>query len=779
MKPRQFSTLLTEENVVPFHKMEEAFQRQVLFGGRLGTNLLEIGALDEQTLLHYLGESSGLAWADRNLLMNLDPQVVDRLPLEEIEWLGVLPIRELDGTLQCLVIDPPSLETEDTLRSHFSTPFELFITNEFRFAELCERLLERPLPDRYRKLLGRFPLEDSPEFVEDDEDDFWAGFGLEDTSSQTDFSQVAAALAQGEDWGQGETQDTDEDAPPSPAQEELPPAPPQRTSRSRIANALDTFLERFNSATERDELIHTLLELIALEGHRGMALTVGSQIMRGFASRGFSLDRVTVRKLRVACHGNSDLEHVRSGESYFLGEAVNAPELRDIYLQLGGDLPEEILVTPIHVSQRVPLALLVQSVDTPFSQDMLDALFQAIHALSNHLERLILEKKRQSLTEAPAPAQGPIISTPDPATQLPAGSQAEAQPEAPLADIFRPRKSRTAASTTPPPPPSVPPRPVTLETEAVQPVEDELIEIDLGDSLIPLDAEPANVIIDFDYWTSRLDSDDPEVARQAREYLARDEPGALDALMSRFPGNLKLARFHHARNMPPASEHSSILACLLQHPNTLVSRLIPLLDSAKPDERFYALLLFSELRDETVLKHLNDRFFDKDPQVRRVALATLKQWRNHNAFDALRLRLELTLAEDNIRVLELSCQALGELRDLRSLPVLLPLLEHENGHIVESAHRAMVAIALDNPGQSMRKWRRWLDQFTDTPRILMLAEAMLHKDRAIRALVLDELSAFPILINYHPDASRRERNIAREQLLEYAQRSHEASSPPP
>jgi hypothetical protein len=54
---KRLSSLLVRERVVDVGTMEQAFRRIDREGGRLGTVLLEMGALDEGTLHYYLGEA--------------------------------------------------------------------------------------------------------------------------------------------------------------------------------------------------------------------------------------------------------------------------------------------------------------------------------------------------------------------------------------------------------------------------------------------------------------------------------------------------------------------------------------------------------------------------------------------------------------------------------------------------------------------------------------------------------------------------------------------------
>ena len=54
------STLIVQREIASIREVEEALARQVLYGGDLVTNLLEVCRLDEAQLLPIVAESLGL-----------------------------------------------------------------------------------------------------------------------------------------------------------------------------------------------------------------------------------------------------------------------------------------------------------------------------------------------------------------------------------------------------------------------------------------------------------------------------------------------------------------------------------------------------------------------------------------------------------------------------------------------------------------------------------------------------------------------------------------------
>ena len=61
----KLGTLLLRNAAIGLSQLEAALRNQVLYGGRLGTNLVELGFLDLELLSTYLAELTGLPVATR------------------------------------------------------------------------------------------------------------------------------------------------------------------------------------------------------------------------------------------------------------------------------------------------------------------------------------------------------------------------------------------------------------------------------------------------------------------------------------------------------------------------------------------------------------------------------------------------------------------------------------------------------------------------------------------------------------------------------------------
>src|ERR1043165_8656273 len=101
--------LLLAEKLISKDALDEALEEQVLQGGRLGTNLMEMGFLQEKDLARCLGKLHNCAFASGE--MTPDPRAMALIDSKFADSKDVLPMR-LDATrISVAVIDPHDHET--------------------------------------------------------------------------------------------------------------------------------------------------------------------------------------------------------------------------------------------------------------------------------------------------------------------------------------------------------------------------------------------------------------------------------------------------------------------------------------------------------------------------------------------------------------------------------------------------------------------------------------------------------------------------------------------
>ena len=137
--PEKLGQYLLRHQVISQDQLNEALQCQVIFGGRLGTNLVELGYVTLDDLSSHLARRSGFPAASHEELDELPKDILGSIPRTVIEKHKVIPIRIEAKTLHCAVCDPTDLRSMDELA--FSTGMRLkpFLLPELRMFFLLEK----------------------------------------------------------------------------------------------------------------------------------------------------------------------------------------------------------------------------------------------------------------------------------------------------------------------------------------------------------------------------------------------------------------------------------------------------------------------------------------------------------------------------------------------------------------------------------------------------------------------------------------------------------------
>ncbi|HXI57604.1 MAG TPA: hypothetical protein VNO55_16175 [Polyangia bacterium] len=144
------------------------------------------------------------------------------------------------------------------------------------------------------------------------------------------------------------------------------------------------------------------------------------------------------------------------------------------------------------------------------------------------------------------------------------------------------------------------------------------------------------------------------------------------------------------------------------------------------------------------------------------ALRALRTHLDHPRVRALAARLRDDVANAQGERAVASVIALAELRDPAAFPVLLGRLGDKDGALAKAVHGALVEIAKQDFGASVRRWRTWWNQHQDEERIDWLFVGLSHKTPEIRYSASDELRVLTgEYFGYHFDLPRREREEAR------------------
>jgi len=146
---------LVEAGWVRARDVAKALALQSDFGGRLGTNLLEIGAVSEGELLSVLGRLRRTQTAEGEAFRSVPPEVLRLVPPKLARRFEVVPIRRSGGSLLVAGLDPGDAVAEDELSTITGTLVRTVIGLEIRVRAALERYYRIPQSVRLGALSRR------------------------------------------------------------------------------------------------------------------------------------------------------------------------------------------------------------------------------------------------------------------------------------------------------------------------------------------------------------------------------------------------------------------------------------------------------------------------------------------------------------------------------------------------------------------------------------------------------------------------------------------------
>jgi HEAT repeat protein len=334
----------------------------------------------------------------------------------------------------------------------------------------------------------------------------------------------------------------------------------------------------------------------------------------------------------------------------------------------------------------------------------------------------------------PEPAQIPALRAQrPPSAASPAASSPPAEPQSFIPALTRPASPAMLSETAIEAPP-------TREAEAPrQPSERPQSAGYVPTTLVHREAPPSapaeDPALEALLQAALAGSARPE--RLAAELRARGR-AALHRLVQRFPGPIELAR-EELRHVASPSAQGPLLRLCVAIGEELVPLILSRVDDPDAHVRFYCALIFQELRSPSAAPALAELAFDADPGVRTIAMRVLETYSRASTYMRALKRIRGELSGDDHRRRALAFQALGTVRDVKSIPRMVEALAEHDPDLRTAALTALCSITGQHFGLNIERWRAWYASRCDRTRVDWMLESLAHSEVAVRRWAADEL----------------------------------------
>lgn len=130
---------LVKSGLITTEQLRLALERQVVFGGRVGTNLVELGALREEEVARFMGEMRRVPPVDRETMALVTAEAIACISAKQALKYKVVPFRKEKNRLHAAMMDPADVHGIEELR--FISGYDIipYQATELRLLHALER----------------------------------------------------------------------------------------------------------------------------------------------------------------------------------------------------------------------------------------------------------------------------------------------------------------------------------------------------------------------------------------------------------------------------------------------------------------------------------------------------------------------------------------------------------------------------------------------------------------------------------------------------------------
>ena len=332
--------VLVRKGLITKVQLKAALEAQLIYGGHLGTCLMEQGYLTERMLGNILSEFLDVGFAPAELFHNIPRNVTEKLTERVVETHQVVPFRLQERVLDVAMVDPRDLAAQDAISFAAGCKLRTWVAPEARIFQAMERYYGIPRRLRYVTLCR--DIDRSNEFDE----------SIMSAPAHTRPGSGRPAIAVSPMADSPATVSVSLRAALAPRKAAPAATVAAEPAKNEAADPLTALSGKLAAADSVDSVAKLVVEHAGRELDRcivflvrsGTALPWQSSGIRGDASRWSSVSFGLT---------NEPMFGLLNGEELYRGPVPDDPSYRQFFKTLEIDRPEEALLVSAHVDDQL------------------------------------------------------------------------------------------------------------------------------------------------------------------------------------------------------------------------------------------------------------------------------------------------------------------------------------------------------------------------------------------------------------------------------------------
>lgn len=369
--------MLVNGGILTPAQLDEGLKCQVIFGGRLGTNLVEMGLIREVDLAMFLSKKLEVPFASPEQLMSVPPEVQRLIPAEIAEKYKAIPVRVDNRRLTIAMADPTDFAAIDEIAFISGYIIVPLVSPEIRIILALEKFYGFKRTMRYIPVSGGIRTtmrEGQPAKA--------SGDGPVVSVSAEEIDESALPLL-----------DVYDEPEPVSAVVESSSAKPKITLPPvAVRDPADDFAWQLVAAEGRDEIINALINYLGQAFTRAIFFIIKGNVASGVKAVVHGKNVPDICDCAILLNEPSVLNVVVEGKSFYLGSVPDTPANHRMLGNVGGGLPSGALLFPLMMMGRVVSVVYLDGGKTDLGEKMAEVQ-KIIGKASLAFEILILKNK--------------------------------------------------------------------------------------------------------------------------------------------------------------------------------------------------------------------------------------------------------------------------------------------------------------------------------------------------------------------------------------------------
>lgn len=341
--------------VITQAQLDEALHAQLIYGGHLGTCLMELGHVDEFQLGRALADLFAVPCASTDLLRKVRLPVVKSTPAKLVERHQAVPLELRGKTLRIAMVNPKDLQAHDELSFATGCRMEPWVAPEARILQAMERYYDIPRRPRYVALCRRL----DGDWINRRQKPSGAGSRPRRSTMYQGSPYMESLKQGGRERRVSRPRGSARKATAVPKADAgydaacaASPINWSTVSDTAPRNSEDDISELLCRAETVESVADAVLNHTSRRLARCVLFTVQSTTAEIWGYRGFWVDQDRARKLSFSITAEPIFQ-LFLGDGYYQGPLPDDPRYRGFYDRLQIPVPSEIMIVPVHLDDRL------------------------------------------------------------------------------------------------------------------------------------------------------------------------------------------------------------------------------------------------------------------------------------------------------------------------------------------------------------------------------------------------------------------------------------------